>query len=212
MKDYYINEIFWSPQGEGIRAGEMSLFVRFTGCNLRCSMESGELSPGGFNCDTEFASGRRMTSDEIIEYGMKLVNQPESWWSRNRAWVVFTGGEPALQLDRELVSKFHLAGWNCAIETNGSKFVGDLGLDWITVSPKVAEHAVKQLEATEIKYVRGFGQAIPKPSCSATYQLLSPAFDGLTGDDSALAWCLKLIRENPQWRLSVQQHKLWKVR
>jgi 7-carboxy-7-deazaguanine synthase len=212
MNQYTVNEIFWSPQGEGLRAGEMSLFVRFTGCNLRCSMEAGELSPGGFNCDTEFASGRKMAGSEIIEYGIKLVGQTESWWASNRAWVVFTGGEPALQLDYKLVDDFHQAGWNCAIETNGSKFVGDLGLDWITVSPKVAEHAVKQPFATEVKYVRGFGQAIPKPACEATYQLLSPAFDGLAGDDSALAWCLKLVRENPQWRLSVQQHKLWKVR
>ena len=211
--DYYtINEIFWSPQGEGMRAGEMSLFVRFTGCNLRCSMEPSKLSPGGFDCDTEFASGRKLSAEEIIRYGLSLINQPESWWSSNRAWVVFTGGEPALQLDRELIDAFHLAGFNCAIETNGSKDVSGLGLDWITVSPKVAEHAIRQMTATEIKYVRGFGQGIPKPTCVAEYQLISPAFDGLNVEKSALAWCLQLIKEHPQWRLSVQQHKLWSVR
>lgn len=212
MKRYTINEIYWSPQGEGMRAGQMSVFIRFTGCNMRCRMEAGEDSPGGFDCDTEFASGRKMTVEEIVAEAKVVVGKPVDWFSGNKAWVVLTGGEPALQVDSELVHALHAAGFLCAIETNGSKDIASLGLDWVTVSPKVAEHAIRQMTADEVKYVRGYGQAIPKPTCKATHQLISPAFDGWTLDKRAVDWCLKLIKENPEWRLSMQQHKAWLVR
>lgn len=212
MKQYFINEIFYSPQGEGMRAGQMSVFVRFTGCNLQCAKEVGAKSIGGFDCDTEFASGRLMTLEEIVAEARLLVAVPVEWWKSNKAWIVFTGGEPALQLDATLVDAMHATGFLCAIETNGSVCVDDLRLDWITVSPKVAEHCVRQRTAHEVKYVRGYGQAIPKPQCIASHQLISPAFNGLSFDSRALEWCLQLIKENPEWRLSVQMHKAWKVR
>lgn len=213
MKQYVVNEIFWSPQGEGMRAGQMSVFVRFTGCNLRCRIEEAEDSPGGFDCDTEFVSGRKLCAAEIVDEARTLVGKPQAWYDAgHKAWVVFSGGEPALQIDRELVDALHAAGFLCAVETNGSKDVSGLGLDWITVSPKVAEHAVRQLTADEVKYVRGHGQAVPKPACKATHQLVSPAFDGWTLDPRAVEWCLRLIKENPEWRLSMQQHKAWSVR
>jgi len=213
MKQYTVNEIFWSPQGEGMRAGQMSVFVRFTGCNLRCRMEAADDSPGFFDCDTEFASGRKLCAHEIVDEARALVGKTQAWYDAGgMAWVVFSGGEPGLQVDRELVDALHAAGFRCAIETNGSKDVSGLGLDWITVSPKVAEHAVRQLTADEVKYVRGYGQAVPKPACAATHQLISPAFDGWTLDPRAVKWCLQLIRENPEWRLSMQQHKAWHVR
>jgi len=212
MKQYVVNEIFWSPQGEGMRAGQMSVFIRFTGCNLRCRMEQAEDSPGGFDCDTEFASGRKLTAKEIVDEAILLVGKRNDWYQINSAWTVFSGGEPALQVDVDLVQAFHEAGFLCAIETNGSKCVDNLGLDWITVSPKVAEHAIRQLTADEVKYVRGHGQAIPKPACKAKHQLISPAFDGWSIDSRAVEWCLSLIKENPEWRLSMQQHKAWNVR
>lgn len=212
MKKYTVNEMFWSPQGEGMRAGQMSVFIRFAGCNLRCRMEQADDSPGGFDCDTEFASGRQMTANEIVDEARRLVGKDASWYDSRRAWVVFSGGEPALQVDEQLVSQLQAAGFKCAIETNGSKDVSGLGLDWITVSPKVAEHAVRQLTANEVKYVRGYGQAIPKPRCEAEHKLISPAFDGWTLDNKAVEWCLKLIKEEPEWRLSMQQHKAWNVR
>lgn len=216
MKQYAVNEIFWSPQGEGMRAGQMSVFVRFTGCNLKCRVEPGPDSPGGFDCDTEFASGRKLTAQEIIEAAYAAIGKPAQWFmdrlDGQEPWVVLTGGEPALQVDRDLVIALHDAGFHCAIETNGSKDVSGLGLDWITVSPKVAEHAVRQLTADEVKYVRGYGQAIPRPTCKATHQLISPAFDGWSLDPKAVQWCLQLIKENPEWRLSMQQHKAWNVR
>ncbi len=198
MRSYQINEIFYSLQGEGVRAGEPSLFVRFARCNLACSVDS-----HGFDCDTEFESGRRLGAAEIVGELQAL--------SADCRWVVLTGGEPALQLDRELIEALHEAGYRLAIETNGSIELPP-GLDWITVSPKVAEHAIRQRRADEVKYVRAYGQAIPETVVEADHYLISPAFEGDELDRRTLGWCIRLVREHPPWRLSVQQHKLWRVR
>jgi 7-carboxy-7-deazaguanine synthase len=198
VKRYQVNEIFYSLQGEGVRAGAPSLFLRFARCNLTCRTET-----HGFDCDTEFVSGRPLTSEEIVAELRTL--------SKDCEWIVLTGGEPALQVDVELIDALHTAGFRLAIETNGSLALPS-GLDWITVSPKVAEHALRQLTADEVKYVRGYGQAIPQTAVQATHHLISPAFDGDEISPRTLAWCIRLVQENPTWRLSVQQHKLWKVR
>ena len=208
-KNYTVNEIFYSTQGEGMRAGEASVFIRFTGCNMQCSQQEGDKSPGGFDCDTEFASGTRMTAEQIAQAALDAQGLPEPCIG---SWVVLTGGEPALQADSELIQVLHAHGFKVAIETNGSINVDAIGLDWITVSPKVAEHCVRQLTATEVKYVRGHGQAIPKSACKATYQLISPAFNGLTIDRKSLDWCSQLVKRDPTWRLSVQMHKAWNIR
>jgi organic radical activating enzyme len=205
MADQYrINEIFCSLQGEGIRAGTLNHFIRFTGCNLKCDVEPGPLSPGGFACDTEFASGRWMSINQIIDFMKELNPKCKS--------IIFTGGEPGLQLDDALVEELLDRGYYLAVETNGTIDLSPLGLSWITLSPKVAEHAVKQLKASELKYVRGLGQGIPKPAATADHYLISPAFEGNELDAKTLKWCIDLIKENPEWRLSVQQHKGWRVR
>jgi len=198
VERYLVNEIFYSLQGEGVRTGTPNLFLRLSRCNLTCKVET-----HGFDCDTEFESGRWMTLDEILGECKALSEICE--------WVILTGGEPALQVDRELIDRFHAAGYRLAIETNGSVLLPE-GIDWITVSPKVAEHAIRQRTAHEVKYVRGHGQAIPKTVVEAEHHLISPAFDGAEVDPRALDWCIRLCKENPPWRLSVQQHKLWKVR
>lgn len=195
---YQVNEIFYSLQGEGVRAGTANLFLRFSRCNLACTVES-----HGFDCDTEFESGRKMTAGEIVDELRQL--------SGDCRWVVLTGGEPALQLDGALITTLREAGYRLAVETNGSVELPP-GLDWITVSPKVAEHAIRQRSADEVKYVRGYGQGIPRTVVEAEHRLISPAFDGDRLDRRTLDWCLRLVRENPEWRLSVQQHKLWSIR
>ncbi len=200
---YRVNEIFYSVQGEGVRAGTANVFIRFSGCNLECSIEPGPKSPGGFDCDTEFVSGRSLSTEHLL-HEMCVAGG-------DCRWCVLTGGEPGLQVDSELVGALHDDGWKIAIETNGSVEL-PAGIDWITVSPKVAEHAIRQKTASEIKYVRGHGQGIPKPRCDALHRLISPAFDGNRLDERALSWCIQLVKENPEWRLSVQQHKTWNVR
>lgn len=198
MDRYRVNEIFYSLQGEGVRAGTPNLFLRFSRCNLECRVET-----HGFDCDTEFESGRSMTLPEIVAEMRSL--------SAECRWVILTGGEPALQVDPELIGRLHAEGYSLAIETNGSVELPP-GIDWITVSPKVAEHAIRQRQAHEVKYVRGYGQGIPKTVVLAEHYLISPAFDGAEVDRRTLDWCILLCRENPPWRLSVQQHKLWSVR
>jgi 7-carboxy-7-deazaguanine synthase len=198
MDRYLVNEIFYSLQGEGVRAGAPSFFLRLAKCNLACKVET-----HGFDCDTEFESGRWMTPAEILDELRQLSGSCE--------WVVLTGGEPALQVDSEMIDALHAAGYKLAVETNGSMELPE-GIDWITVSPKVAEHAIRQRKADEVKYVRGYGQAIPRTVVAAEHYLISPAFEGDRLDPRTLDWCIRLCKENPPWRLSVQQHKAWKVR
>ena len=205
-KHYTVNEIFFSLQGEGARAGTPNVFVRFSGCNMRCDLKMGELSPGGFACDTEFESGRRMTGTQIVTAATKLVPQ-------TRPGVIFTGGEPALQLDKTLVDSLRKAGFGpLCIETNGTIDVVPLGLDWVSLSPKVAEHAVRVKNCSEIRYVRGHGQGIPRPAAKAERKFISPAFSGEVLDPDTLRWCVDLVKRNPEWALSVQQHKTWGIR
>ena len=213
---YMINEVFVSLQGEGVRAGTSNIFVRFSGCNMKCDIEASPLSPGGFSCDTEFQSGRKVDFKKLDEW---IHEQLVISKAINPYWMILTGGEPGLQIDEEFCGYYHDLGYKLAIETNGTiDIAGNLGhrnrvgVDWITLSPKVAEHAVKCLVADELKYVRGYRQGIPKPSAKADYYLISPAFDGMEVHPKTLEWCYQLCMENPQWRLSVQQHKQWRVR
>lgn len=225
-KRYRITEIFYSIQGEGVRAGTPNVFLRFSRCNLRCTVEPGPKSPGGFDCDTEFESGEWMTGFEIVN----AIERARDAEDNTEKWVICTGGEPALQLDVEICKTLHNAGWKIAVETNGSMLLptdGDVDpemaqsvpvalsaftVDWITVSPKVAEHAIRQKWAHEVKYVRGAGQGIPETKVNALHHLLSPAFNGMDVDIPALQHCMTLCKRYPTWRLSTQMHKSWNVR
>jgi 7-carboxy-7-deazaguanine synthase len=204
MSGYQVNEIFLSVQGEGMRAGTLNVFVRFSGCNMQCDMEPGPLSPGGFACDTEFVSGRKLTLEELV----KEISETGALCRS----VIFTGGEPGLQVDWDLAVALKEQGYYLAIETNGTIDVANLCLDWVACSPKVAEHALKLRHARELRYVRGYGQGIPRPVIQAEHKLLSPAFDSHELNPRTLQWVIGLIRANPDWRLSVQMHNLWKVR
>lgn len=195
---YHVNEVFRALQGEGLRAGELSVFLRFSRCNLRCTKET-----AGFDCDTEFMAERKVPLDELVKEVLEVAGLCR--------WVVFTGGEPGFQVDRDLVRALHAEEFQLAIETNGTVRLARQ-IDWITVSPKTAEHTIKQLVATEVKYVRGYGQELPRTPVDAEYKLLSPAFDGDQIDRRALGWCMELIARDPSWRLSVQMHKAWGIR
>jgi len=197
---YIVNEIFFSLQGEGKNVGTPMVFVRFSDCNLRCSVLN-----AGFDCDTEFMSGRAMTVTEILKEASSL--------NPKKGWILLTGGEPGLQLDDAFISAAHAEGWKLAIETNGTVALPE-GLDWICVSPKSAEHTIKQRIAHEVKYVRRYGMAIPEPTVTASHYLISPGFqsDG-TVALADLEWCMQLIKENPErWALSVQYHKVLGIR
>lgn len=218
---YRVNEFFASVQGEGHLAGTPMVFVRFSKCNMRCAMAAGPKSPGGFDCDTEFEGGYDITLESLIE-------RVKEYAGGSIRWALLTGGEPGLQLDSDLVHGLRKAGMSIAIETNGSidlddrvqkgtvKVRGPVGamdlLQHITVSPKVAEHAVRVKEAHEVRYVRSKDQALPKPRCKAMSQFISPALDAGVLTQENLDWCTRLVMENAGWRLSLQSHALLGVR
>jgi len=203
MKKLKVTEIFYSLQGEGARAGEPSVFVRLAGCNLAC----------GF-CDTEFGSGRDMSCEELVVEMYKAVFracglQPTT--SGKPLWVVWTGGEPTEQLTEEHVSWFALQNWKQAIETNGTN-PAPSGLDWVVVSPKVADHVWQKNfpdGVDELRCVRHAGQpAVPAVGVPVKRRFLSPMFDGNKPNVENVRHCAKLCLQNPEWSLSLQVHKL----
>lgn len=195
-----VSEIFYSIQGEGARAGTPTVFVRLQGCKAKHACAA-----MGIVCDTEFESGKAMSVESIVQ------------WIKDNAQdckeITWTGGEPLDQLTPECISYFKNCGYYQAIETSGLHPIPD-GLDFVCVSPKVAEHIVKKnipLGVTELRYVRHKGQAIPNPSIKANHYWLSPHSDGYTINTENLKHCIELCLQNPQWKISVQQHKLWNI-
>ena len=188
-----VNEIFYSLQGEGARAGRSSIFIRLSKCNLRCSY-----------CDTEFDSGEEMTLEEIN-------NDIEKFGCK---WIVWTGGEPTLQLTDEMVTFFKNKGYLQAIETNGTRKVPQ-GINYITCSPKQHFDRIKALipHAHELRFPMAKGDELPnlQELPEADNYLLSPIFDADKLNKENLDYCVKLIKENPQWSLSVQLHKLIEI-
>lgn len=203
-----VSEIFVALQGEGLRAGTRNVFVRFAGCNLKCNR-----SEHGFDCDTDFASVYKR-----FENAEELAFECAKLWGEdyNHRAVIFTGGEPLLQLSEEILQAFKKRYFYCAIETNGTivlkKGVKE-HVDWVSCSPKTAEHTIRIAKhVDELRYVRAVNQGIPKPKIKADHYYLSPAAeaDGPTWHN--FEHCNRLIDDNPLWKLSVQMHKLWGIR
>lgn len=195
-----ISEIFYSLQGEGARTGTPTVFIRLQGCKTKDACYA-----MGIRCDTEFESGK--------QYSIKQI---ENWINDNAKdckEITWTGGEPLDQLTEEIVAYFKEKGYLQAIETSGLK-PPVKGLDFICVSPKVAEHVVKKNfpnGVTELRYVRHKGQETPQPSIKAEHYWISPHSDGFNINKENLNHCIELCKKNPQWKLSVQSHKLWNV-
>ena len=182
---YRVNEIFYSLQGEGAFTGTPMIFVRFSGCNCACTF-----------CDTDFASFRNMTVDEIV----KAVSEFPS------KRIVLTGGEPLLQVDDQLISALHKAGFTLHIETNGT-LTAPPDLDWITCSPKTNSCNLPPEKVNEVKIVFT-GQSVDELEKfrlkfpHAKFYYLQPC-SGLN-----IAETVEMVKRLPQWRLSLQTHKL----
>jgi len=208
---YSIKEIFYTLQGEGAHAGRPAVFCRFTGCNLWSGRESDRATAACQFCDTDFVGtdgeqGGKFTDSASLA---QLINSlwPASYPASK--YVVFTGGEPLLQLDVELIHSMHEAGFEIAIETNGTLPV-PAGVDWVCVSPKVGATLTVR-KGNELKVV------IPQTDqMLSDYQAL--AFDHffvqpMDGPDlernTRLA--IETCKRNPQWKLSLQTHKLLQI-
>lgn len=193
-----VSEIFYSLQGEGKRAGEPSIFIRLTGCKAKYACYA-----SGVKCDTEFESGKEY---EVKDLAVLISKYPCKT-------IVWTGGEPTDQLTVEIVDYFKSIGFYQCIETSGLNKV-PTGIDFITLSPKVAEHVLEKNFSdgvTEIKYVRHSGQEIPNTNIKAHYYFISPHSDGFSINADNLRHCINLCLQNPSWSLSIQQHKLWNI-
>lgn len=189
-----VNEIFYSLQGEGGRTGEASIFIRLSKCNLACSF-----------CDTDFAA---YTEKSLEEIASEISRFPCKW-------IIWTGGEPTLQLTDEVVAFFKSKGYMQAIETNGTRTV-PAGLDYITCSPKQHFETIctRIPRVNELRFPIQKGDKLPDISTlpQADNYFLSPIFDDARILPENVEYCVHLILENPMWKLSLQTHKLIGIR
>jgi 7-carboxy-7-deazaguanine synthase len=198
---YTVHDIFHTLQGEGVNTGRSAVFVRFAGCNLWSGREKDRHRAICRFCDTDFRKGTRYSRDD-------LVAKIQGFGPCNL--VVFTGGEPALQLDQALVDDLHgRLGYDVAIETNGTRPIPSL--QWVCVSPKAGTDIVVR-EADELKLVYpqpGLSPNDARRTVAARHLWLSP----MDGPDWAenVRGAVAYIKADPAWRLNIQAHKFWGI-
>lgn len=203
---YSVKEMFFTLQGEGARAGRAAVFLRFAGCNLWSGLERDRASAICQFCDTEFVGTDGTGGGKFADAATLAAKTAALWPGGGRPYVVCTGGEPLLQLDAPLIDALHAAGFEIAIETNGT-IAAPPGIDWICVSPKAGAPLV-QVSGDELKLV--FPQAGAEPerfqALSFNHFFLQPMFGPALAANTkaAIAHCLA----HPQWRLSLQTHKM----
>src|SRR6185437_8171128 len=198
---YKVKEIFYSIQGEGANAGRAAVFCRFAGCNLWSGREQDRADAVCKFCDTDFVGGTKYETSEDLS---RAILSAWTGGTRHR-FVIFTGGEPALQLDSDLIAAIHDDRFEIAIETNGT-IRPPAGIDWICVSPKAGTEIVVTA-GDEVKLVYPQDGVDPKrfEAWPFARHYLQP-MDGpnvVTNTRAAVAYCLA----NPKWRISLQTHK-----
>lgn len=204
---YSVKELFYTLQGEGAHAGRAAVFCRFAGCNLWSGREADRAMAVCTFCDTDFIGTDGEGGGRFETAGALADAIAKTWRGQDGApYVVFTGGEPLLQLDDALLDATHAHGFTCAIETNGTK-PAPATVDWICVSPK-AGAPLELRHGNELKLV--YPQADLDPASMAALAFdhfwLQP-MDGparVANTQEAVAYCLA----HPRWRLSVQTHKV----
>ncbi|OYY13089.1 MAG: 7-carboxy-7-deazaguanine synthase [Polynucleobacter sp. 24-46-87] len=216
---YTVKELFPTLQGEGAHAGRAAVFCRFAGCNLWSGREEDRASAVCQFCDTDFVGSDGVGGGKFETASLLADTIEEVWVSTSagpqQRYVVFTGGEPLLQLDTALIDALHAKGFTIAIETNGTIKIPK-GVDWVCVSPKAGSELIV-LQADEIKLV------IPQQGHVAIETLLArfekmdyrnrflQAMDGPNLQEN-LALAVRLCQKRPLWRLSVQTHKMIGIR
>ena len=210
---YAVKEIFYSIQGEGFHAGRPTVFCRFSGCNLWSGLEKHRVTAQCRFCDTDFVGtdgtfgAKYKTADELAQQ-LKLLWPSDS----GIPYVVFTGGEPTLQLDEVLVKACHEQGFEIGVETNGTRSVPH-GIDWICVSPKPRSTLV-QKSGHELKLVYPQLEEEMSPShfthLDFTHFFIQPM--ATEKDNEHLQKTLEYCLKHPQWKLSLQTHKIVGVR
>ncbi len=204
---YAVKECFYTLQGEGAQAGRAAVFLRFAGCNLWNGLERDRVSAVCKFCDTDFVGVDGPGGGKFAD-ALSLAAHVRAEWrgAAGEPLVVCTGGEPLLQLDQALISALHDAGFEIAVETNGT-IAAPPGVDWVCVSPK-STASLLQRAGDELKLVFPQHDAPPGRFESLAFRhfFLQP-MDGPERDANtaaAIAHCLA----HPQWRLSLQTHKM----
>ncbi|GJE56373.1 MULTISPECIES: 7-carboxy-7-deazaguanine synthase [Methylobacterium] len=204
---YAVKEVFHTLQGEGAQAGRAAVFCRFTGCNLWSGREEDRADAACRFCDTDFV-GMNGEGGGRFATPADLATAIDRTWQGGETdrFVVFTGGEPLLQLDPGLIEAVHGHGFEIAVETNGTLPAPD-GIDWICVSPKAGNPLV-QTSGHELKLV--FPQVGAEPERFADLAFVRRFLQPMDGPDriantqAAIAYC----RSDARWRLSLQTHKI----
>ena len=205
---YSVKEMFYTLQGEGANAGRPAVFCRFSGCNLWSGLEKDRDTAICRFCDTEFVGTDRPGGGKFAG-AEELAAAVQNTWPASAGkerFVVCTGGEPLLQLDKALVGAPHSIGFEITIETNGT-LLAPVGIDWICVSPKAGSDLVIR-SGEELKLVYPQECATPEQyeSLAFDYFCLQPMYgpDLAQNTRATVTYCL----ENPNWRLSIQAHKV----
>ena len=201
MKSFRVNSIFYSLQGEGRNTGRAAVFVRFAGCNLRCPF-----------CDTEFDTFTEMTAEDILAKISSFLFPLTS----HLPLVVLTGGEPTLQVDEAFIDLLHQHGYEVAMESNGTH-PAPKNLDWLTVSPKTrgewqemrGERLPDELKIVFDEHTDPEAFLPSLPSHPSPLLFLQPCDTGNPARNATITKaCVEYIKQHPQWRLSLQTHKL----
>lgn len=208
---YAVKEIFYTLQGEGFHAGRPAVFCRFSGCNLWSGREADRSSAACSFCDTDFVGTDGKGGGKFASAG-ELGEAIAAHWPAGKVnrFVVFTGGEPLLQLDDPLVESLHSCDFEVAVETNGT-LRAPSGVDWICVSPK-GQAPVEQRTGHELKLV--YPQPAVDPAEFADWQFQHFYLQPMDGPHIAentratVDYCLT----HPDWQLSLQSHKLIGIR
>lgn len=211
---YLVKETYYTLQGEGAQAGRAAVFCRFAGCNLWSGREEDRSTAACSFCDTDFVGTDGLGGGKF-ECADALANHIVGCWNdvvqgQGIPYVVFTGGEPLLQLDSKLIESMHAKGFEIGVETNGTQEVPP-GLDWVCVSPKL-QSPLRVTDGDEIKLVFPQPGVMPErfEGLGFGHFFLQPMDNSNREDNvrAATEYCLR----NPRWRLSLQTHKLIGIR
>jgi 7-carboxy-7-deazaguanine synthase (Cx14CxxC type) len=204
---YAVKECFLTLQGEGLQAGSRAVFLRFAGCNLWSGREQDRATAQCNFCDTDFV-GTDGEGGGKFAHADSLADRVAAVWGPREGsrLVVITGGEPMLQLDPVLIEALHDRGFRVAVESNGTLPAVE-GIDWLCISPKAGTEVV-QRSGDELKLV--WPQEGVDPSEFERWQFGSFLVQPMDCEarEQALDAAIRLVMERPNWRLSLQTHKL----
>lgn len=204
---YSVKEIYYTLQGEGFYTGRPSVFLRFTGCNLWSGKEKDRKKAICDWCDTDFIGNDGINGGKYL--GSEIIKIIKTLWPKkeqSKPYIVFTGGEPLIQLDNELIERVHKAGFEIGVETNGT-MTPPSGIDWICVSPKASSNFILK-KGNELKVVFPQYEFNPLDHENLEFEhfFIQP-MDGLNQKEN-IRKSEDFVLKYPRWKLSIQTHKI----